>query len=121
MWGTRIVILALIAYSVGVYFEQRTRRVGGRVRLFLTLGIVLDIFATALMIAGSSNSPFTLHGILGYSSLAGMLTDAVLIWRHYLRHGDEEPISLRLHLYTRIAYLWWVCAFVTGALLVVLK
>lgn len=121
MWGTRIVILALLAYSVGVYFEQRTRLVGGRVRLFLTLGIGLDILATALMIAGSSNSLFTLHGLLGYSSLAGMLTDAALIWRHFLRHGPGEPISRRLHLYTRLAYLWWVCAFVTGALLVMLK
>jgi len=121
VWGTRIVILALCAYSVAVYFEQRTRLVVGRVRLFLTLGVALDILATTLMIAGSSNSPFTLHGILGYSSLLGMLVDAALIWRHYLRSGAESPIPRRLHLYTRVAYLWWVAAFITGALLVLLK
>ncbi len=121
IWGTRIVILALLAYSVAVYFEQRTRLVTGRVRFFLTLGISLDIIATALMVTGSPNSPFTLHGLLGYSSLLGMLVDAGLIWRHYLREGSDSPIPRRLHLYTRLAYFWWVAAFITGALLVLIK
>ncbi len=121
LWGTRIVILALCAYSVAVFFEQRTHLVIGRVRFFLTLGISLDILATALMISGSSNSPFSLHGFLGYSSLLGMLVDAGLIWRHFLRQGSASPIPQGLHLYTRLAYLWWVAAFITGALLVLIK
>ncbi len=115
--GTTIVNLALISYSIAVITEQRRHRVIPRVRLFLTLGVILDITATICMIIGSSNSPFTLHGILGYSSLAAMSLDAVLLWRHWMRHG-EEVVPRSLHIYSRYAYLWWIAAYITGAALV---
>ncbi len=115
--GTAIVNLALISYSIAVITEQRRHRVIPRVRLFLTLGVILDITATICMIIGSSNSPFTLHGILGYSSLAAMTLDAVLLWRYWLRYG-EEVVPRSLHLYSRYAYLWWIAAYITGAALV---
>jgi len=115
--GTSIVTLALIAYSIGVITEQRRHRVTPLVLRALTIGVILDISATACMIIGSDNPIFTLHGILGYSSLTAMLTDTALVWRHHLKHGDKV-VPRSLHLYSRIAYLWWVAAFVTGGLLV---
>ncbi|MBK7141451.1 MAG: hypothetical protein IPH75_05155 [bacterium] len=115
--GTTIVNLALISYSIAIITEQRQHRVTPRVRTFLTAGVILDITATACMIIGSTNSPFTLHGILGYSSLAAMTVDTVFIWRHWLRNG-EELVPRPLHLYSRYAYLWWVAAYITGASLV---
>ncbi len=115
--GTTIVNLALIAYSVGIITEQRKHRVTRTVLWFLTVGVVFDIIATACMIIGSSNSPFTVHGILGYSSLAAMLLETSLAWRQRLRNG-EAKVSRGLHLYSRIAYIWWVLAYLTGALLV---
>lgn len=119
--GTRIVILALIAYSIAIITEQRKRKVSNIVTSFITLGIIFDIIATAFMISGSSNSPFSLHGILGYSSLAGMLIDTVLIWRHRIRHGKEAEVPASLHKYSRYAYIWWILAFITGGLLVLFK
>jgi len=115
--GTLIVNLALIFYSIGIFVEQRRRQVTQKVLLFLTLGVVFDIVATAFMIIGSTNSPFSLHGILGYSSLTAMLIETALAWRHRLREGDRE-VSSGLHLYSRIAYFWWVAAYITGALIV---
>lgn len=112
--GTKIVVLALVAYSVAIFTEQRKRHVTNRVLLFLTAGVLLDITATAFMIAGSSNTPFTLHGILGYSSLLAMLIDASLLWRYRLAHGNDTPVARGLHLYSRLAYIWWVLAFITG-------
>ena len=56
--------------------EQKRHRVDRRVLVFLTLGITLDVTATICMIIGSDNPPWTLHGLLGYSSLTGMLIDA---------------------------------------------
>jgi hypothetical protein len=73
------------------------------------------------MIIGSSNTPFTLHGWLGYSSLTAMLIDTVLIWRHRLKDGAKAMVSSSLHLYSRIAYIWWILAFITGGLLVLFK
>jgi hypothetical protein len=120
-YGTKIVVLALIAYSIAIISEQKTHRVSNRVLLFITLGIILDITATAFMILGSGNTPFTLHGFIGYSSLAAMLVDTILIWNHRLKSGALADVSKRLHLYSRYAYIWWVLAFITGGLLVLFK
>jgi len=119
--GTRIVILAFISYSIAIITEQRIQLINKIVIVFITLGILLDITATAFMIIGSSNPPYTLHGILGYSSLVAMLIDTALIWRHFIKNGSTVSVPPKLHLYSRYAYIWWIFAFITGTLLVVLK
>jgi EamA domain-containing membrane protein RarD len=120
-YGTKIVILALIAYSVAILTEQKIHRVSNRVLIFISAGIVLDIVATVFMIIGSSNTPFTLHGFIGYSSLAAMLIDTVFIWKHRIASGQEVTVPKSLHLYSRYAYIWWILAFITGGLLVLFK
>jgi len=119
--GSIIVTLALISYSVAVITEQVKKKLGRITLVFITSGIILDITATVLMIVGSPNTPFTLHGFLGYSALAVMLADSVLIWKNYLRNGIGSAVSRALHLYSRYAYLWWVVAYITGGLLVAMK
>lgn len=118
--GTIIVTFAMAAYSIAIIGEQRRHRVSDFALTFLTLGVVLDITATACMIAGSPNSPFTLHGFVGYSALAFMLSDSIAVWRFRLRNRAEVMVSRSLHLYSRFAYLWWVAAYITGGLLVAL-
>lgn len=116
--GIIIVQTALLCYSIAIISEQRNRLVTSRVLTFLTLGVILDITATTFMILGSSRGPFTLHGILGYSSLAGMLIDAILIWRFSFRNVREIKVTGMIHWYSLGAYLWWIAAYITGALLV---
>jgi len=115
--GTIIVNLALLFYSIGIITEQRRRRITRRVLFFLTIGVVFDVTATVCMIIGSTNTPFSLHGILGYSSLIGMSVETVLAWKHRRGKGDAA-VTRGLHLYSRLAYIWWVLAYITGALLV---
>jgi hypothetical protein len=115
--GTSIVILALIAYGIGIITEQRRHRITPLVIKALTVGVLFDVTATTCMIIGSEHPIFTLHGILGYSSLMAMLTETSLAWRHRLRHGDGL-VPTALHWYSRIAYGWWVAAFITGGLMV---
>jgi len=79
--GSSVVFFALIAYSIGIITEQRTRHIGQRVITFLTLGVLLDITATIFMIIGSDKGGFTLHGFIGYSSLLGMMMDAIFMWK----------------------------------------
>lgn len=120
MIGAVVVTLALISYSIGVIAEQRKHKLAKTVLLFITVGIVLDVTATICMILGSSNSPFTLHGFLGYSALLGMLIDVVLIWKFYNKNGVDVEVPKKLHRYTLIAYLWWVVAYITGSMLVMI-
>jgi hypothetical protein len=115
--GTIIVHLALVAYGVGIFREQRTHRVGAATLNWLRFGVLFDITATACMIAGSSRGPFTIHGVLGFSSLAAMITETGLAWRHRATRGDET-VPRWLHHYSRLAYGWWIVAYITGAVLV---
>lgn len=119
--GTIIVNLALICYTVFNLRERKTRKAGNFEITFLTLGVLFDITATTFMIIGSSKSPFTLHGILGYSSLAGMLTDSILMWRTRIKNPSSPVISDSLHRYSKIAYAWWIIAYLTGAILVMMR
>jgi hypothetical protein len=119
--GTTIVIIALASYSIAIYTEQRKKILRRRILVFLTLGVALDITATVFMILGSSKGIFTLHGIIGYSSLLGMFIDAVLIWQLKIKKGSYSPVPDNIHIYSRYAYLWWVIAFITGGLLVALR
>ena len=119
--GTKIVFLALLFYSVGIFTEQKKKHVTNIVLGFITLGIIFDITATTFMIIGSSNEMFTVHDVLGYSSLTAMMFDAVLLWRYRLIKGIETQVSRGLHLYSRLAYIWWVFAFITGGALLMLQ
>lgn len=116
--GSIIVTLALIFYSIAFAKERRQKLVTSRILLFYTLGISLDITATIFMIIGSSKGFLTIHGLIGYSSLLGMLTDTFLLWKYNMQFGPEKEVSKSLHLYSRIAYTWWIIAYITGGLLV---
>jgi hypothetical protein len=115
--GATIVTLALISYSIGIITEQVRKKIIPRVLIFITLGVVLDITATAFMILGSKNSPFTAHGFIGYSALFLMLIELVRIWRAYNKLGMGADVPKGVHLYSRYAYIWWVVAYITGSLI----
>ena len=121
MVGTSVVFFALLFYTIGIFTEQKHKKVLPKVLLFLTMGIIADIIATGFMIAGSSKGIFTLHGIIGYSSLLGMLIDNVLIWRLKIRSGINTDVPDSIHVYSRYAWIWWVIAFITGGLLVLIS
>ena len=116
--GTTIVNLALIFYTIFIIQKFKHNRATGKVLFYLTTGIVFDIIATVCMIIGSENSPFSPHGLLGYSSLGAMLTDGILIWTFKNRHSPEAIFPKSLSVYSTIAYAWWVLAYITGAILV---
>jgi hypothetical protein len=111
-----VVTFALASYTIGVITEQRKHAVTRMVLGFITVGIVLDIASTVLMIIGSGKIPITVHGFIGYSALTVMLIDTILIWRCWLKTRDGE-VTKGLNLYTRIAYGWWVVAYIAGAII----
>ena len=82
-FGTRIVVLALASYTVA-FILARKKKLSSPLLVFQTLGLGLDITATVFMIAGSTNTPFTLHGVFGYSALAAMLIETFLLWKRRL-------------------------------------
>jgi uncharacterized repeat protein (TIGR03987 family) len=114
--GSAIVTMALISYTVGIISEQRTRILKWKVLIFLALGLLFDISGTGCMIIGSSNSPFTIHGIIGYSALLGMLIDNILLWKLTNSTRIGAPVTKSIHIYSRIAYIWWLAVYLSGFL-----
>ncbi len=117
MAGSAIVTLALIFYSIAFFKFHKLKKFTNPVLGFQTAGLLLDITATTLMILGSSHGPFTLHGLLGYSSLTLMIFDTAFFWNNRKSESAPKWISL----YSRVAYIWWVLAYVTGSLLVMIR
>ncbi len=114
------VTAALALYTAGAVKEVRARRATRGVRGFFTVAVAFDVTATLLMILATRREGVSLHGILGYSALAAMATDTLLLWRHARRAG-EAPLGSGLHLYSRLAYAYWVAAYFTGAALVMMS
>ncbi len=110
-----IVTVALVLYTIAVIAEQRAKAVTRTFLVFLTAGVIFDISATVVMIMGSRNIPITPHGFLGYSALTVMIIETVLIWRLFRRRGIDCLVPGKLNWYTRLAYGWWVIAYVAGA------
>jgi hypothetical protein len=119
--GSVVVTIALVFYSLGYINERKRQLITARVLLFYSIGVSLDILATIFMIIGSSKGMITLHGFIGYSSLLGMLTDTILLWRHNLTEGPGKIVSRRLQLFSGITYTWWIIAYITGGLLVAIS
>jgi len=117
--GSSIVTMDLISYSVGIISEQRKKLINRPILIFLAIGLVFDISGTACMIIGSSRSPFTFHGILGYSALIAMLTDNILLWRLWKIKGLGSLVPSAIHIYSRFAYSWWIIAYISGFLMAV--
>jgi len=118
MIGTTIVNVALIMYTLFIFQEFKHRKLSRKLLSFLTIGVILDFTATICMIIGSSKGIFTLHGVIGYSSLMAMIIDAILIWNQKRKVAFDSEISRTVHLYSVVAYGWWVTAYITGAILV---
>ncbi len=117
--GAFIITFALLSYGIGSISIMRFKLMTPGVLFFLTLGLILDIAAVSFMIAGSDNSPFNIHGILGYSAVLLMLINVILVWKEYLGKGKNARISKFLVKYTRYAYFWWLIVYFTGSLLVI--
>jgi hypothetical protein len=120
MAAVTTVTTALVLYSIGAVKELRARRATRGVCGNFAAGVAFDVTATLLMILATRNGGLTVHGVLGYSALAAMTTDTLLMWRHR-RSAGAEPLGERLHLYSRVAYVYWVVAYFTGAALVMMS
>jgi hypothetical protein len=120
MAAVSTVTTALVLYTIGALKELRARRATRGVCATFTAGVAFDVTATTLMILATQRGGLTVHGVLGYSALAGMATDTILMWRHRRRSG-VEPLGRGLHLYSRLAYVYWVVAYFTGAALVMMS
>jgi len=119
--GVIFIHIALVLYSIFIYKETKYKRATNGVVGFITAAVIFDISATICMMIGTVENWVTLHGVLGYTALAVMVTDAVFIWKHRNKHGTEIPFSDTLNRNSKLGFILWLIAFGTGELLAVLN
>jgi predicted branched-subunit amino acid permease len=119
--GIIIVNLALLCYSIAIITQTRKKVITKQILLFLCLGVLFDMSSTLCMILGSSEGAITLHGFIGYSSLAGMITDTIFTARNAKIKGLRVPLSSKFLSYSLLAYFYWIVAYVTGAVIIGLR
>lgn len=119
--GISIVNLALISYTIAIVIQSRKKLMSRNVLTFLTIGVLFDITATICMILGTEEGPMTLHGFIGYSSLTGMIIDTIFSYRFMKRNGLHATIPLSFTRWSQTAYVYWIVAYITGALIVAMR
>ena len=115
--GVVLIHIAAVLYTIFIIKEFKHKRAVHGVTRFITAAVIFDIAATSCMMIGTTETYFTLHGILGYTALTIMVIDAILIWRHRARHGSEVPFSKALHRVSLYGYMLWVAAFLSGEMI----
>ncbi len=118
--GVSLVNLALLGYTIFFIRFFRRRTTDKKILLFLILGVILDISSTICMIIGSSNGPLTLHGLIGYIALLGMITDTIIISGYTSKNGLQQAFPSRIVKVTTVFYAYWIITYITGLLLVFL-
>jgi hypothetical protein len=119
--GIFFVHFALIFYTLFIFFESKKKCTTNPVLLLITFAVLFDITATVCMMLGTTRTYFTFHGIMGYIGLLLMIIDFILLLRHKLKYGTETLISKTLYVYSKIAYFWWLIAFITGVIVSIFR
>lgn len=119
--GIFFVHFALIFYTLFILFESKKQRATNSVLLLITFAVLFDITATACMMIGTTRTYFTFHGIIGYIGLLLMIIDFILLLRFRIKFGTETLINKPLYLYSKIAYFWWLAAFITGVVVSIFR
>jgi uncharacterized repeat protein (TIGR03987 family) len=110
-----LIVVAFVAYAVGVVVVRRQRRITALAALALAVGLLSDVPATALMHQSASATRLTLHSFLGYAGvvLMGLFTLMALVQR---RQRGAEPIPDKLARFGLVAWVVWLVAFAGGVL-----
>jgi len=119
--GVILIHIALVFYTIFIFKANKYKRATKGLLGFITAAVITDISATACMMLGTVEKYFTLHGILGYTALLVMVTDAIFIWKHQSRFGSEVPFSKTLIRNSKLGYVLWLCAFFTGEFVAVMN
>jgi hypothetical protein len=119
--GIFFVHFALIFYTLFILFESKRQRTDNLVLLLISFAVLFDITATACMMIGTTRTYFTFHGIMGYIGLLLMIIDFILLIRYRIKFGAETLITKQLYVYSKIAYFWWIIAFVTGVIVSIFR
>ncbi|MDA8425493.1 MAG: HsmA family protein [Treponema sp.] len=107
------ITLALIFYSIAVWWERAMGKLRGRQLLLFWLGLACDATGTTLMgkIAGSAFD-LSFHGLTGLAAILLMLFHAA--WATLVHASKEEEPKLKFHRLSVAVWAAWLVPYVSG-------
>jgi uncharacterized repeat protein (TIGR03987 family) len=117
MVGLVSLLVALVSYSIGVWGAFRAKRVERKHLVWLWMGFLFDVLATAMMalqIGGLDLRPGTplLHTVLALLGMVGMLAAAALGTWALL--GGKDEVRASVPRWALAPWAIWVFVFVWG-------
>ena len=109
------ITLALVCYTIGVWWEHKDKVLRSIHLVFFWLGLILDATGTHAMtlLAGDATSGLTgVHGITGLIAIVLMFIHAV--WATAVLLRKDENSMHTFHRFSVTVWLIWLVPFVIG-------
>jgi uncharacterized repeat protein (TIGR03987 family) len=107
------ITLALVFYTIAVWWEKATKSLKGRHLLLFWLGLVCDTTGTTLMgkLAGSIFQ-LNFHGITGALAVILMLIHA--LWATTVHASKRLEPKTQFHKYSVLVWAVWLVPYISG-------
>ena len=114
------IVLALVFYTIGVWWERLSQQLKIQHLIFFWLGLIMDAAGTRMMSLISDqnrvNDPLmSLHGVTGILAIALMLVHAV--WATVVLIRNNEEAKLMFHKFSLAVWLIWLIPFGLGMIM----
>ena len=109
------ITLALVCYTIGVWWEHKDKVLRPIHLVFFWLGLILDATGTHAMslLAGDATSGLTgVHGITGLIAIVLMFVHAV--WATIVLVRKDENSMHTFHRFSITVWLIWLVPFIIG-------
>ena len=112
-FAATFITLALVFYTVAVWWERAVRRLKGRHVLLFWLGLACDTTGTTLMGAMAGGIlQATFHGLTGLLAILLMLGHA--IWATVVHAGKNDAAKISFHRFSVIVWAVWLVPYLSG-------
>ena len=115
MRGVVAITLALVCYTIGVWWEHKDKVLRPIHLVFFWLGLILDATGTHAMtlLEGDATSGLTgVHGITGLIAIVLMFVHAV--WATIVLVRKDENSMHTFHRFSITVWLIWLVPFIIG-------
>ena len=109
------ITLALVCYTIGVWWEHRDKVLRSIHLVFFWLGLILDATGTHAMtlLAGDAGGGLTgVHGVTGLIAIVLMLIHAA--WATVVLLRKDEKSMHTFHRFSITVWMIWLVPFVIG-------
>lgn len=105
-------LITLVLYTIGTWGSFRSKVYRHRYWVFIWIGFIFDVIASAMMAVQAGGIQNDLHTMLAFIAMAGMLLAASLgSWSAWF---ENEKIHTLISRWVPVPWLIWVILFVWG-------